>query len=314
VIREDADLVMMHFDNGVPWEEALTGAAYPDSFQTEITFKANGQPPGHVRYLAVTPIAFARNALAPRRGETGTEPLSPPWSDRAFDDPAVALAFTNHCERMIAAFSPDYFAYGIEVNMLRQLAPDEWPGFVRLVAEVYPRLKAAHPDLPIFLTFQVDLLLLSPLEQEAAIREILPFTDVMAASSYWYAVVPDPLALAPDHFDTLVRIAPEKPFAVAETGWPAEDVTAPYPQLIPESEENQRIYVERLLADVERLDALFVSWFFARDFDDLWDENLASVPDAALLRLWKDTGLYRGDGTPRPALDPWRAALARPRR
>lgn len=40
-------------------------------------------------------------------------------------------------------------------------------------------------------------------------------------------------------------LAPLKPFAVAETAWPAEDVTAPYPVFIPASDEAQRLYVER---------------------------------------------------------------------
>jgi len=215
---------------------------------------------------------------------------------------------------MIEEFDPHYLAYGIEVNMLRRLAPERWPAFTRLAAAVYPRLKAAHPALPVFLTFQVDLLVIDREEQEAAIREVLPYTDVMAASSYWYSVSPDPRDLGPSHFDTLARLAPEKPFAVAETAWPAEDVTEPYPRLIPEDEESQRLYVDLLLDDAERLRALFVCWFFGRDFDDFWVTALASNPDAALLRLWRDTGLYRGDGTPRPALDSWRAALARPRR
>ncbi len=47
---------------------------------------------------------------------------------------------------------------------------------------------------------------------------------------------------------------------------------------------------------------------------DTTDPELQHLPDASLIRLWKDTGLYRGDGSPRPARDTWRAALARPRR
>ena len=66
--------------------------------------------------------------------------------------------------------------------------------------------------------------------------------------------------------------------------------------------------------DADRLSAVFVCWFFTRDYDSWWESEIRFLPNATLIRLWKDTGLYRGDGTPRPALETWRAALVRPRR
>ena len=104
-----------------------------------------------------------------------------------------------------------------------------------------------------------------------------------------------------------------KRFAVAETGWPAEPVSAPYPNFIPATAETQRVYVERLLSEADRLEAAFVVWFFTRDYDGFWDSEIQFLPDAALLRLWKDCGLYAGNGGVRPGLTVWRGALARPR-
>jgi hypothetical protein len=313
VIRSDADLIVMHFDDGVPWDEAAAGGSYPPAYEALLRDKALAQPPGHVRYLAVTPIAFERDRLAARRGNDGSEPLLPPWDARSFDHPSVVQAFTTHCERMIATFDPDFFAYGIEANMLEVLAPEKWPAFVRLVRAVYSSLKGRHPSLPIFLTFQVDFLHADPGGQTLAIQEVLPYTDLLAASSYPFSDDPDPTRLSADHFEALAALAPDKPFAVAETAWPGEDVTAPYPTFIPSNEENQRLYVERLLSDADRLWAAFVCWFFTRDYDEWWESEIRFLPNAPLLRLWKDTGLYRGDGSPRPALETWRAALARPR-
>ena len=82
---------------------------------------------------------------------------------------------------------------------------------------------------------------------------------------------------------------------------------------IPEDEERQRLYVERLLGDADQLSAVFVTWFFTRDYDEFWNAELQYLPNADLLRVWRDTGLYAGDGRPRAALASWRAALARPR-
>jgi hypothetical protein len=313
VIARDGDLAVLHFDDGVPWAEALAGAPYPRAYVEDLAAKARAIPPGHVRYLAVTPIAFARDRLAPRRGGAGTEPLEAPWDRRRFDDPEVVEAFANHCEHMIGIFAPHYFAYAVEANILARLAPSDWPAFLVLAREVYGRVKARHPELPVFLTLQADFFHADPAGQRTAIEPVLPFTDLVAVSTYPFTERGDPRTLRGDHFGALAALATSKRFAVAETVWPAEDVTAPYPVLIPGTEDDQRLYVERLLEDAERLRALFVTWFFTRDYDELWDAEMRLLPEAPLHRLWKDSGLYAGDGRPRPALNSWRRWLARPR-
>jgi hypothetical protein len=79
------------------------------------------------------------------------------------------------------------------------------------------------------------------------------------------------------------------------------------------SETTQRAYVERLLTDADGLSAAFVMWFVSRDYDDLWESYLQFQPNAPLLRLWRDNGLYTGAGQRRPALETWRGWLARRR-
>jgi len=314
VIARDADLVALHFDDGVPWQEALAGAPYDSGWVGELARKAASIPAGHLRYLAITPIALSRDRLADHRGASGNEPLVPPWDTLSFDAPQVIAAFTAHAKNLITVFEPDYFAYAIEANILAAADPVGWSKFVTLARALYASVKADHPALPIFVTLQADWFHGDPVGQAAAIAQVIPYTDVIAVSTYPFAVQPDPLALRPDHFAALAALAPTKPFVVSETGWPAEDVTAPYPVVIPSDDTNQRRYVERLLADAEALSAGFVVWFFTRDFDDLWDAQLQFLPGASLFRLWKDCGLYDGAGGARPALTTWRGALALPRR
>ncbi len=313
VIARDGDMAVLHFDGGVPWQEALDGTPYPASVREDIAGKARAVPPGHGLYLAVTPIGFFRDELAPRWGERPGEPLEPPWDTRGFDHPSVIEAFRNHCERMIELLSPDFFAFAIEANVLADVAPDRWPAFVVLARSVYESLKARHPALPIFLTLEAEAFHRAPRAQRAAIAEVLPFTDLIAVSAYPFTEQPDPGRLQEDYFAALAALAPAKPFAIAETGWPAEDVTAPYPVFIPATESSQLAYVRRLLDDSDRLSARFVTWFFTRDYDDFWQSDLRSSPIASVARLWKDTGLYDGAGAPRPALAAWRRRLALPR-
>lgn len=313
VIARDGDLAVLHFDCGVPWQEALDGEPYPAAWQADLDFKRASLPAGHVVYVAVTPISESRDGLAHYRGDTPNEPLPPPWDGYTFDDPEVVAAFTAHCEYMIDFFSPDYFAYAIEANSLHWLAPEKWEAFVTLASAVYESLKANHPGLPVFVTLQADAYHDFPSSQGAAIADILPYTDLVAVSGYPFADgLSDPEALRRDYFFALADLAPEKPFAVAETAWPAEDVGFPYWYDIPADQETQLGYVERLLDDCDEAGAVFVCWFFSRDYDELWEDYFQFEPNAAAYRLWRDTGLYDGDGNARQALGYWLLALERP--
>jgi hypothetical protein len=312
VIAREGDMEVLHFDDGVPWAEAFAGAPYDPAYEADLENRARSVPPGHVVYVAVTPVAFERDRLAPHRGAQPNEPLSPDWAERAFDDPEVVEAYLSHCERMIAIFAPDYFAYAIEANLVFRLAPERWPGLLRLCTMVYTTLKARHPALHVFATLQADAFLTDP-AQTPAVAPLVAASDLVAVSTYPYTEESDPARLRPDFLSGLAALAPGKRFAVAETAWPAEDVTAPYRAFIPGTEERQRQYVERLLSEADGLSAVFVNWFFTRDYDDLWEAELKDLPNASLLRLWKDTGVYAGDGRARPALASWRAVFARPR-
>jgi hypothetical protein len=313
-IERDADLVVFHYDDGVPWQEAYDQTPYPTDYQNELTSASAAAPAGHRRYLAITPISFMRDGLAPNRTGSGSVPLAAPWSTYAFNDPPVVTAFTRHCERLISVFHPDLMAFGVEVNLLAYFAPAKWAGFVSLAQSVYASLKAAHPSLPIFMSLQADAYWAFPVDQGAAIAQVLPSTDYVALSAYPYSQTADPANVRPDFFSGLAALAPQKPFAIAETGWPAEDVTAPYPQFIPETPARQKAYVEFLLGECRKLDAVFINWFLVRDYDDFWTSELQFLSNASLTRVWKDIGLYDGAGNGRPALDSWRAVLALPRR
>ena len=154
----------MHFDDGVPWAEALdnanNGTSYlttyhPDYLDT-IAYKNSKIPTGHKVYLAVTPLNYIRDSLAEHRGAVANEPLVAPWDSYALDHADVISAFTRHCLNMIDAFSPDYFAYAIEANILYGSDASQWPAFVTLAQNVYTSVKAAHPDLPVFVTLQTS--------------------------------------------------------------------------------------------------------------------------------------------------------------
>ena len=312
VVGREGDLSVQHFDDGVPWSEALNGTAYPASYVAELDGHASLIPDDHSVYLAVTPISVNRDGLARYRTDAADQPLPAPWNAYTFDHPDVARAFLNHCLRMIDRFQPDYFAFAIEVNLLLENAPGQWPALTRLLAETRAGLNAAHPALPTFVTLYAEAFHRDTGRQRDALAAVLPLTDYIAVSTYPYLRqqvlergIPE------DYFSTIADLAPGKPFAISETGWPAEEVNAPAPVVIPGSPAAQQSYVERLLSEAEARNTAFITWFLGRDYDTAWDKVYKNSPGAAVSRFFRDTGLFDGGGNARPGLAVWRQWFGR---
>jgi hypothetical protein len=311
-IATDGDLAVIAFDEGVPWQAALIDTSYPPDFQGEVDDMLNRVPSGHVVYLALTPINASWSGLAGHWG--GGHPDPDPWEDYDFDTREVIDAYTAYCERMIGWFSPDYFAYAIEVNRMAWHEA-EWDAFVDLAASVYTALKSNHPDLRIFVTLQADVYHSDPTAQATAISQLLFSTDMVAVSGYPFtAPLEDPALLRGDYFTALADLSFGKPFAITETAWPAEDIGDPAEAFywIEADQETQLAYLQRVLDDCDYLNAEFLCWFLAQDYDDAWWEYYRHWPSAPELRIWRDTGLYNGGGDPRPSLAEWHQTLARP--
>ncbi len=321
ILDQHTDMVAHHFDGGVPWPEAFSRGRYPKRVQENLEFRAN-QLPGKKIYLAVTPIALLRDQLANYWGKNENMKRPRKWRKKSFSDPDVIRAYLNHCQTTIEMFHPAYFVYGVEVNLLEEKNPSAFPDYVAMTSEIYPRLKEAYPDLPLILSFHVGTYVKSPSSQYRAIRELLPYTDYLAVSSYPYAATrgtdanwpyADPAAIPANWFKQLRALAPKKPFAVAETGFLAEDfVSKQYGIAIPGTEPWQADYVKWLLKEANHLDARFVVWFVPRDYDSLWN-RLERRGFDDLFKLWRDTGLQDGTGRGRPALQVWDAWLNLPR-
>ena len=144
----------------------------------------------------------------------------------------------------------------------------------------------------------------------SAIRELLPYTDWIAVSTYPYVRGRALADLDGGYLGAIAALAPEKPFAIAEAGWPAETIAIPGIAEIPSSPEQQRAFLEWLLDQARSLDAEFVTWFLLQDIDQLVGALPAEAQTVAL--VFRDIGLYDEAGAARPAAKVWLAALATP--
>jgi len=317
-ILANGDWVAHHLDLGVPWEEALQGDPYPAAVENELNGRVANTPMGTPVYLAVTPLNVARDGLAANWGPGGAEPLPAPWDTRDFTDPEVAQAYTAWLVDLVTRFDPACLNVAIEVSELALNDPAAFQEFLGFEAAVVADLRLQFPELPLMISVGLK----SPTSASAAtLRTVMPdaidHVDWVGLSMYPYVFFDhpdkgDPANLPADWFSQGVDLANGKPVAVAETGWIAEDLVIPtFSVNVPADEGDQTRYVEALLAECERHDARFVTWFTVADFDDLWNGVLGQDPIA---RIWRDTGLFDGIQVSRPALGAWQARLAVPLR
>lgn len=322
IAAKHSDMITFHLDNGVPWSEALAGVPFDPHVQEDLRYKSSQAKRFKKVYVSTTPQAHDRLSLAKYWWKDENLPLPDAWKEKSFDDHEVIAAYSNYCRYLIDFFEPDYFAYGIEVNGNFTLTHPDYAPFKTLVAEVYATLKKEYPDLPIFLTFQTGSFDVSWEEQQKVNRDLIQYSDLVGISTYPY-LAPNTIEsgeanvkdLPKDWFTQMAALAPEKPFAITETGFTAEDFSLKIANINLEGRELwQAEYVDLLLRSINQVNAEFVVWFIVRDYDQGWMTVKNAGLDADTWSIWRDTGLLDGNGRSRLGLQVWDRWLGLPRR
>lgn len=320
-INTNGDIVAHHLDSGIPWQEALDGVAYPIKVEEEIAARVNNTQAGKKVYLAISPLNTARNAMADYWNNSGSgQPLPSPWNGYSFTSTQVQTAYINFATDLITRFQPEYFNFGIEASELilydANNGTTQYANYLTFVDVVSTSLKASFPNLKLM----VSVGLKYPGTPEAQtlatyLPTLINYVDVVGASVYPYvffghANAGNPANLPNNWLSQLQTIAGSKPVAVAETGWIAERLLIPSLSVdVAATPANQDAYVQALFSEAQALNAEFIVWFSIVDFDDLWTNALGQDPVA---QIWRDTGLYDGTVTARPALTTWQNQLAQP--
>jgi len=303
-LSEHTDLVAHHFDSGVPWPEAFNQQEFHHKVNENINTRLQNKKQTQETYLAITPLNGQRSDIAGYWAENENQPQIENWGNITFADPRTIIAYINFCETMIQKFAPKYMAYGIEVNMLADTNPAQFPDYVEFTRQVYTKLKLKYPELPIFLTFQIDYYYGNPETQIEAVNDLLPFTDIVAISTYPFMRYPDPNLMPGIHFTDFASLADEKPFAVAETGFPSDSVYINEAFSVTGSPEWQKEYAEFLFTQCQYLDAEFMVWFCPIDYDATWSYLIDYGIDP-VYKLWIDTGLLDENLKEKPVLELW---------
>lgn len=321
-IRAEGDIVSQHLEEGVPWPEALSGAAFPPSYAAQLADRRS-RANGAKVLVQINPLNIERNGLARLRTDSTINAALPaPWNGYALNHANVKTAYLNYALRVADALAPDVLQIGIEANELREKAPALWAQYVDLHCSTYAAIKAVRPAL--LVTVSVLAPALFPeysseydlAEQQAALSDLAPCTDqaVFSVHPFMSGLLAESFPAA--YFDTLFSRLPttmsSKPRAISESSYPAQvwslttnGVTLTWNG----SQSKQRHFVSTMLGAAQRHQLRYVVWYSVRDYDQLWVNALGSDP---LSLIWRDTGLFDEVGNARDGLTPWREAMARP--
>jgi hypothetical protein len=323
-ISAAADLVSHTLQDGVPWNEALLSSdwrTYPSSLRSkwsELAAYDSYFIPNHARYVSIHPINYAYDGLAEYWGEQPAMPLPAPWSSLRFNNSFVKLAYLNYAIATVEFFHPAYLGLGVESNILLARAPQVWGDYKELNAFVYTELKRRYPDLVIFSSVQYEHMLgllhdsNSLLQQVGAwwptvledeVASLMHHSDLLVLSTYPYMAYGAQQNRA--HYDKALAMSARtgRRIAIEQTGATSESIQIYYSTLIG-TEALQSAFVSMLLDLAASEHFAFVVNFVAIDYGQNYGTD-------AVAMTWAYTGLFRLDGSTKPAATIWLEHLAR---
>ncbi len=221
-----------------------------------------------------------------------------------FLDENLRKAFVAYTRYIVRNYEPGYLALGVEVNMLRDRAPDQFEAFVSLYQEAYENAKDADPDVKIFPTFQLE-------DLEGNLGFVHPpawevfdifsgMMDVLAISTYPYLTDLRAAAdLRPQYYSQL-RDRWDGEIIIVDAAYPSAPVDG---YRVRGAEDDQHDYLERLLEEAEASDFSAVIWRAARD---------PAFAREGTLAAFRDIGLRHGDGANKLAWQLWESWAIRP--
>jgi hypothetical protein len=121
IVTANSTIYALHYDDGIPWKEALADAPFPKRVQRSWDDQARSIPKGHKVYLGLAPLDKDRRSLAPARGEQDGAATPMELRSARLDDSKVKQAYLSYARRAVKQFRPDFLNLGIEADRLSAL-------------------------------------------------------------------------------------------------------------------------------------------------------------------------------------------------
>jgi hypothetical protein len=200
-------------------------------------------------------------------------------------------------------YKPKYLGIGVEVNVWRERAPEDYERLVAAFPQIYDAIKAASPETRVLTIFQLERLkgLRGGLfggqndESKSEWDQVARFekADLIGLTSYPGIIYRDPAEIPADYYQSTADSI-DKPIAITESGWASENPAEGWES----SEEEQAKFVDLLSERLRPIKPELVIWSFL--FDQQLDPPFAG------------TGLISRDGREKAAWVRWRAAQFAP--
>jgi hypothetical protein len=211
-------------------------------------------------------------------------------------DSTTTQAYIASAVAAVEKYKLKYLGIGIEVNILAAKSPADFDKFVQLFQDVYAAVKAKSPSTKVFTVFQLEVMkglngglfggVNDSSKSQWALLDHFPQSDILAFTTYPGLIYGSPSDIPTGYYDD-IRTHTSKPIAFTEIGWQSSASPAGWES----SEAEQMDFVNRFFAQTETVKPGFRIWSFLYD-------QAAPVP-------FNSMGLYRADGSPKPAWDAW---------
>jgi hypothetical protein len=301
-IGRHGDVVLIQ--RAVPWSDFIDG---PDGTSQDIIDEQNLVTVAGREGLEPIFVIDPLNGLDRRQ----FAPLPSELEGSDFSTPALRRAYLNYAVRVARTFHPQYLGLASEINTYADAHPDDFPNFVDLYKQTYAAVKTESPDTQVFVTFQWEDLNNLGLMSEGKpayqtnwdeVEVFEPELDVWAISSYPFVVFDSASQIPADYYVPLLDRT-DKPLAVAEGGWPSQDV--------PPFHGTTDDQIGYLQAIDNQLGGHLTFWIYlvVQDFNVesyrpfLESQGIGAQVDT--LGWFQSVGLRTYDGQPKPALSVW---------
>lgn len=245
--------------------------------------------------LAVTMIIGGERGLTPAIGISANDFKT---LIRPIDE-ATRTDYMARLEEFVRVHKPRYLGIGNEVNTVETEDPDEYAMLVGLFAEAAAIVEAVSPETIVYPVFQYEWLIgrrdgifggeHRPEDDQWRLLGGFPDADAIGFTTYPGLVFSDPEELPADYYSAIADHT-DLPIIFTEIGWQSGGGPPGYEG----GDEQQGRFISRFDELTADLDVLVAIWPF------IFDTQVAVVP-------FDSMGLWRPDGTARPAWTTWTA-------
>ncbi len=230
--------------------------------------------------------------------DTGMTLKTPPeLAGATLSDSAWRRAYEQAALDVVRACRPRYLSIGNEVNRWYEKygmsGANGFQNYVSLFCDMYDTLKTLSPGIVVFCTFAREIVA-ENCEADLSVLSLFPKEklDLLAFTSYPHAVQgrSRPESIPDDYYSRALNIVPGKLIGFSEVGWPSFEAFG--------GEQSQADFIVELggrLTAGQGIGLHLLGWPWLCDLDST-----------------DRMGLFRRDGTAKPAWEQWKLLSARP--